>query len=273
MCSPNQSRRHTRLTSLTLMAVITVLTVGHCGLTASLTHALSVAPSSLERAVRSADLIVYVTIGAQSVTSHDGAHGKRLMTLSALKVNQTLKGTVKDSKRPLTLSQPGGVLGDITQVIPGAPVLKEGQRWVLFLRYSQDGERLEITGGQRGARRVNDQGEVEITESPKTLRVVKPVKTLRRFKRLERVKASLKALPSERLKEIPQDPTRAASGEGKVERARANSASPKVTPRLSIKTRKNVTLEVKQSKIKLSVYLDKIKALVDRTQSPERPTH
>jgi len=62
---------------------------------------------------------------------------------------------------------PGGVVGDIAQVVPGAPVLEPGHRYRLYLGRA-DGPRLDDTGPAargivgfwRGAFVVGDRGEI-----------------------------------------------------------------------------------------------------------------
>jgi hypothetical protein len=90
--------------------------------------ALTVAPMTFEELVGEASVIVYARVAeVRGQWSQDRRAIDSLVTLDAL---HYLKG---DFGRNVLMRLPGGESGGIVQVIPGAPVLREGDLAVLFL--------------------------------------------------------------------------------------------------------------------------------------------
>lgn len=94
-------------------------------------HALTAVPRSFDELVDLADVVLVGTVA--QVQGYWGEGPKRgiysRVTLSDLDV---LKGTVSAPRYELHLS--GGMVGDYIQDFPGAPVLRAGERYVLFVR-------------------------------------------------------------------------------------------------------------------------------------------
>jgi hypothetical protein len=215
-------------------------------LASSVSHALTYKTTSIEEAVRKADLIVYVTVNQQETvtraqpTQPDAPKRERLFTLNTAKVHQAIKGTASNT---LIITQSGGTKAGLTSVIAGAPRLNVGERWVLFLRRSQrQGEEWIITGGVHGAKRikVRESDRVEVLAQ----RVIHP-----RLKVINAPRRQLKLAPRS-VKHLQKAKLQAHSQSKPKPQAEAQSKA-----RL------------------LSAYIDQLKTLVDRTQAPVNPTH
>src|SRR4029453_10048269 len=90
--------------------------------------ALTVAPMTFEELVREATAVVYARVAeVRGQWAQDRRSIDSLVTLDAL---HSLKG---DFCRSVLMRLPGGESGGIVQVLPGAPVLREGDLVVLFL--------------------------------------------------------------------------------------------------------------------------------------------
>lgn len=112
-------------------------------------QALTAVARSFDELVQRADTIVIGTaVSARSVRGGDG-HGIR--TLVSFDELEVLKGEVPSA--PFELPLPGGIIGDEAQVYPGAPRLRAGTRYVLFIR-GQNSEFLPLVGAQQGLFRI-----------------------------------------------------------------------------------------------------------------------
>src|SRR5262245_60009087 len=90
--------------------------------------ALTVQPMTFEEVVREASAVVYARVAeVRGQWSQDRRSIDSLVTLDAL---HYLKG---DFGKSVLVRLPGGESGGIVQVLPGAPVLREGDLVVLFL--------------------------------------------------------------------------------------------------------------------------------------------
>ena len=206
----------------------------------SISQALIYSATPIDQAVRQADLIVYVSVGKQEVVQRAQQNSQkkgRLFTLSTVHVHQAIKGTVTNS---IQVVQVGGSQSGLTQMIAGSTQLKEGERWVLFLRRaSQSPDEWVITGGRHGARRikVRTSDGAKVVESqlkPSQLQVLKP-----------------------RLRPIKLAPTQSLK--------RVQARTLKVRPKTGSRPQTQVLM--------LKEYLDQLKTLVDRSQAPLNPTH
>jgi hypothetical protein len=75
-------------------------------------------------------------VRAKVTGSNSAFRGKDIFTYYQLQVVETLKA----GPSPLaTVAVPGGAAGGIRQVVPGAPVLANGQEYVIFLWTSKSG--------------------------------------------------------------------------------------------------------------------------------------
>lgn len=87
-----------------------------------------VLPASVESLARQADLVVRGRAErAVCVASPDG---KQLHTVTTVRVASALKG---EAGQTVEVRTPGGTLGDLTQVVHGAPSFSQGEEVVLFL--------------------------------------------------------------------------------------------------------------------------------------------
>ena len=90
--------------------------------------ALTIAPMTFEELVREASAVVYARVAeVRGQWTQDRRSIDSLVTLDAL---HYLKG---DFGRSVLMRLPGGEAGGIVQVLPGAPVVREGDLVVLFL--------------------------------------------------------------------------------------------------------------------------------------------
>lgn len=104
-------------------------------------HAL-VAPMGVAELTRAADTIVVARVADVRTRSADEPGLPEIVTDTRFVVSRTLKGG-----RPtvFTLTQPGGVLGDLALVVSDTPTFFRGQECVLFLRGGV------VVGGPQGA--------------------------------------------------------------------------------------------------------------------------
>ena len=113
---------------------------------------------ALEDLARSADVIVRGTTG-KSVSAYT-EDGKQIHTVTKVRVASALKGA-PDAE--IEVRMRGGTVGDITQMVSGAPPFSEGKEVVLFLhkvsarRFVLEGfmqGRFEVIKGPDGAPHV-----------------------------------------------------------------------------------------------------------------------
>lgn len=101
-----------------------------CFMFASPGHALTVPTYGFDEVIERAELIVIGTV--RETHSAWDASGQTIFTRALLDELELLKGEVPASVYELEV--PGGVVGDAAQVYPGIPVLRRGERYVLFIR-------------------------------------------------------------------------------------------------------------------------------------------
>lgn len=88
-----------------------------------------VMPQSVETLARRADLVVRGK--AERSVARASRDGKLIHTVTTLRVASTIKG--KAEGQVVEVRTPGGTIGDITQVVHGAPSFSAGEEVVLFL--------------------------------------------------------------------------------------------------------------------------------------------
>jgi len=94
--------------------------------------------------VRRADIIVRgTTLATVSSLTEDG---KQIHTVAKVRVQSALKGAPASE---IEVRTPGGTIGDITQMVHGAPRLVEGQKVILFLHRVSE-RRFTIEGFAQG---------------------------------------------------------------------------------------------------------------------------
>ena len=101
------------------MKSLTVICLMLLSLASSVSYALTYKTTSIEQAVRKADLIVYVTVNQQETvtraqpTKPDAPKRERLFTLNTVKVHQAIKGTGSNT---LIIKQSGGTKAGLTSL-------------------------------------------------------------------------------------------------------------------------------------------------------------
>jgi len=98
-------------------------------LAAPAARASVVLPASVETLARRADLVVRAR--AERSVAAASADGKQIHTVTTLRGAERLKG---EAGEVIEVRTPGGTLGEITQVVHGAPSFTQGEEVVLFLR-------------------------------------------------------------------------------------------------------------------------------------------
>jgi hypothetical protein len=124
-----------------------------CGLWLALLSAAAPALTAVSRPfpelVQQAELIVIGTVAAlDSAWSADHA---LIYTTARLVDLEVIKGAVPTV--PYELRLPGGVVGTTAQKYPGMPPLKQGERYVLFVR-GETSEFFPLVGAYQGLYRV-----------------------------------------------------------------------------------------------------------------------
>lgn len=103
-------------------------------------------------------------VRARVIGSHAGTHGSHgtdIYTYFQLQVIETWKGQAMTE-----VAVPGGVAGGIRQSISGAPELKPGQEYVLFLWTSRSGL-TQVIGLSQGLFKVSEESSGKaVTERP-----------------------------------------------------------------------------------------------------------
>ena len=124
-------------------------------------RATTVVPLSVEDLTSTANVIVE----ARAVQSWTAWNAQRtiIYTYTRFAVDKTLKGRAGTQ---ILVKQPGGVVGEIGQAVPGVRHFMDGEDVALFLRPSFDGDSaLSIVGLMQGNFRFlrGNQGEVAVT--------------------------------------------------------------------------------------------------------------
>jgi len=88
--------------------------------------AATVCPLPLANLAKAAERIVAVTVESIEHENHEG----QVYTVATCKVDETIKGPEEKS---IKLRLPGGRFGGYTMIVPGAPVLRKGERYIVFL--------------------------------------------------------------------------------------------------------------------------------------------
>ena len=122
--------------------------------------AISVQRLSLEQLARQADLIVKGRI--QDIRNQTSQDRSAITTVVVLPIEKQWKGP---NVSMVTVRQPGGSAGEITQRVMGLPEFAVGEEVVLFLRKQADG-RYATVGGKQGkfTVRINPQSGKEMIE-------------------------------------------------------------------------------------------------------------
>jgi len=121
-------------------------------------QATLVKPVDVETLARRADVIVRGTTKATAASLTED--GRQIQTVAKVTVGSVLKG---EAMSEFEVRTPGGTIGDITQVVHGAPQFVEGQEVILFLhrvserRFTIEGfaqGKYEVVKGSDGVARV-----------------------------------------------------------------------------------------------------------------------
>jgi hypothetical protein len=143
---------------------IAVLACGFAAL--STASATSVARLSFEELTDQSELVVSGEIN-RSWAEWDAEH-KYIWTRYELSVSGTLKGSAGST---VTLSEPGGIVGDKGMNIAGAVGYRQGEKVVVFLQRMPNGY-LRTAGWSQGKFRVDQDGKLHGEASPLGLEVV-----------------------------------------------------------------------------------------------------
>lgn len=95
--------------------------------------ATTVVPITVEQLSRRADAVIVATVRSTRARWE----GRLIVTDCELEVRMAMKGELS-AGQTLTLRVPGGVMGDIGQVIPGVPRLDRGETVVAFVTRAED---------------------------------------------------------------------------------------------------------------------------------------
>jgi len=109
--------------------ILTLMTVSAFG---SVAQATTIDALSLEELVREASVILVAEVDS-SESLYD-ARG-RIVTDHALRVHDVWRGDAPARPRVRVL---GGVIGEVGMRVPGEPALRQGERYLLFLRRGAD---------------------------------------------------------------------------------------------------------------------------------------
>jgi len=97
-------------------------------------------------------------VRARVTGSHAGARGANIYTYFQLEVLETWKASGQRTGQPtIEVAVPGGVVDGIRQSVSGAPDLKPGQEYVLYLWTSRSGL-TQVIGLSQGLFKVSEEG-------------------------------------------------------------------------------------------------------------------
>lgn len=111
-------------------------------------HAATVRPLDFDALVARADAVVYGRVRASR--SFWDSTTRSIWTESEVLVSDCAKGRTGPT---VVIAEPGGVLGDVAHLVPGAPRLEQDAEVVLFL-YDAPGGRLRVVGLRQGIYQV-----------------------------------------------------------------------------------------------------------------------
>lgn len=105
--------------------------------------------SLLELCNESDDIVVAEIIDIES--SYNESVGRIISTIS-LKIDEHIKSSWLRNNREFTMIYPGGVYGDIIQIIPDAPCFSQSEETILFLkkRFTSDKAFIYVYGLSQG---------------------------------------------------------------------------------------------------------------------------
>jgi hypothetical protein len=128
-------------------------------------HAITVAPMTFEELVGEATAVVYARVAdVRGQWTNDRRSIDSVVTLEALRY---LKG---DLGAGVLVRLPGGEAGGVINVLPGAPVLRQGELVVLFLKARGPAISTPLGLGQGIFRVIRDPGSGTMLVSPPPLK-------------------------------------------------------------------------------------------------------
>jgi len=101
--------------------------------------------AGLDALVRDSDYVIYGRVVATRCVWDSATR-----TIWTQTDFQVLDGPKGNPKSTITVTEPGGVIGEVGHLFPGVPRFAETQEWVVFL-YRASGDRLRVTGLSQGA--------------------------------------------------------------------------------------------------------------------------
>ena len=111
---------------------------------ASFAEASTVEKLSFDRLIGEADLIVKGRV--EELKTHQAPNRRSATTWVAVSVASQFKGAKVSS---VTIEQPGGSMGEVTQGVPGLPEFSSGENVIVFLKRQRSGAFI-VVGGRQG---------------------------------------------------------------------------------------------------------------------------
>ncbi len=133
-------------------AAVAAMCLGVMALAGGISHSATVRSLTLDTLVARSDRIVHGRV----VGSHAAwdSETRTIWTHTEVLVIDSAKGS---SGRTVTVSEPGGVVGDVGHLLPGVPRFRLNDEVVLFL-HGATGNRLRVTGLRQGVYGVTRDG-------------------------------------------------------------------------------------------------------------------
>lgn len=171
---------------------------------ASVATATTLIAMDVPALTRGSDLVVRGVV--TQVSSRWTDDGKRIMTDTELAIDEVLKGT-QASKRVVVM-QPGGVVGDVGQLVHGVATFAVGQEVVVFLE--RRGDRTFVVGLAQGRFVIDRSGPEPMVQGGEDELYLVDAKTHAPVEapRAPMTLASLVTLVRQNLGPSPQDPAR-----------------------------------------------------------------
>lgn len=120
-----------------------LLFFNYCLISGASVQATTLQKFSLEQLAREADLIVRGHV--QEIRSQEVPDRQSIATVVNLSVAEQWKGPRAST---ITVKEPGGSVGEITQRVMGAPQFSIGEEVILFLKKQADGHYATVAGKQ-----------------------------------------------------------------------------------------------------------------------------
>jgi hypothetical protein len=121
------------------------------------TWATTLQQLTLDEMAQQSTAIVRARVIGSHAGSHAGTHGTNIYTYFELQVIETWKAAGPTGQPTTEVAVPGGAFDGIRQSVTGAPELKPGQEYVLFLWTSRSGL-TQVIGLSQGVFQLSEEG-------------------------------------------------------------------------------------------------------------------